>query len=195
VLVSFGSAPILVEMGCDLYPRVVGDAWWTLAEPLRRAHTVGGDKCGFFRVSHGTGWLVRRLVARSGLPRASSRAKTRLRIVTEGAGQRWEREFDDEAFTTRQWAEGDGCLVERFGAWELCFNLRVDEQTLRYVQCGARLCFGTFRLPLPLNWAPLVSATETCDGPERVLVAVTVTLPLMGMLVSYEGHLDVGGPA
>jgi len=195
VLVYFGSAPILVEMSSDLYPRVLGNAWWTLAEPLRRAHAVGRDKCGCFRVSHGTGWLARRLVGWSRLPRVSSGAKTRLRIVREGAGQRWERDFDGDAFTTRQWAEGEGCLVERFGAWELCFNLCVDEETLRYVQCGARLCIGAFRLPLPLACAPLVSATETCDGPERVLVAVTVRLPVVGMLVSYEGHLDVGGPA
>jgi hypothetical protein len=118
-----------------------------------------------------------------------------LRIATEGSGQRWERHFDDETFTTKQWADGGGSLVERFGAWELCFNLRVEEEALRYVQRDARLCLGTFRLRVPLAWAPLVSAKETGDGPERVLVAVTVTLPVVGSLIAYDGHLDVGGPA
>src|SRR5262245_45282639 len=182
-------------MSYDLYPRVLGEAWWTLAEPLRRAHAVGVDTCGCFRVSHGTGWLARRLVGWSDLPRVSGKAKTRLRIITEGVAQRWEREFDGEPFTTRQWAEEDGHLVERFGAWELCFALRVDEETLHYVQRGARLCIGKFRLRLPLCCAPRVSATETCDGLDRVLVAVTVRLPLVGMLIAYDGHLDVGGPA
>jgi len=118
-----------------------------------------------------------------------------LRIDSERSGQRWERHFDDETFTTKQWADGSGRLVERFGAWELCFDLRVEEQSLRYVQRGARLWLGTFRLRVPLAWAPLVSAKETGDGPERVLVTVNITLPLVGSLIAYDGHLDVGGPA
>jgi hypothetical protein len=182
-------------MNFDLYPRVLGEAWWTLAESVRRAHAVGRDRRGCFRVSHGTSWLARRLVRWSGLPRGATAAKARLRIVSEGSGQRWERHFDDETFTTKQWADGGGSLVERFGAWELCFELRVEEEALRYVQRGARLCLGTFRLRVPLAWAPLVSAKETGDGPERVLVTVTVTLPVVGSLIAYDGHLDVGGPA
>jgi len=118
----------------------------------------------------------------------------RLRIASEGSGQRWERHFDDETFTTKQWADG-GRLVERFGTWELCFDLRVEAEALRYVQRGARLCLGKFRLRVPPAWAPLVSAKETGDGTERVLVTVTVTLPVVGSLIAYDGYLDVGGPA
>jgi len=179
-------------MSGDLYPRLLGDAWWALAEPVRCAHGVGTEKHGCFRVAHGTGWLARLLVRWSGLPRAASAAETRLRIVAEEAGQRWERHFERDELTTMQWAEGNH-LVERFGAWELCFELRVEDATLCYVQRGARLCLGKFRLPLPRACAPLVSARESCDGSSRVKVAVTVTLPLAGLLLAYDGHLDVGG--
>ena len=37
-----------------------------------------------------------------------------------------------------------------------------------------------------------LSASETMDGPERVRVAVTVTLPFAGLLVAYEGFLERG---
>ena len=183
-----------IEMNSELYPRVLGESWWTLAESVRRAHAIGRDRRGCFRVSHGASWLARRLVRWSGLPRAAGAAKVRLRIDSEGSGQRWERHFDDELFTTKQWTEGSR-LVERFGAWELRFDLRVEDEALRYVQRAARLCLGTLRLRVPLAWAPLVSAKETGDGPERVLVTVTVTLPVVGSLIAYEGYLDVGGPA
>ena len=183
-----------IEMNSDLYPRLLGAAWWSLAESVRQAHAVGKDRRGCFRVAHGTSWLARRLAGWSGLPRGAGAAQVRLRITAEGSRQRWERHFDDETFTTSQWADGGG-LVERFGAWELCFELRVENATLRYVQRGARLCLGAFRLRVPLAWAPLVSAQETGDGPERVLVTVAVTLPVVGSLIAYDGHLDVGGLA
>jgi hypothetical protein len=115
-----------------------------------------------------------------------------LRIVAEKTGQRWERHFECDELTTRQWAEGDH-LIERFGPWELCFDLRVEDAALCYVQRGARLCFGRFRLPLPLACVPLVSAQESCDGSARVKVGVTVTLPLVGLLIAYDGYLNVGG--
>ena len=181
-------------MNSDLYPQVLGEAWWTLDESVRRAHATDKDRHGCFRVAHGTNWLARRLVCWSCLPREAKAAQVRLRISSEGTAQLWERHFDDETFTTKQWADG-GNLIERFGSWELCFDLRVETGALRYVQRRARLCLGAFRLRVPLRWAPLVSAKEAGDGPDRVLVTVSVTLPLVGSLIAYDGHLDVGEPA
>lgn len=165
-----------------------------LAEPVRRVHAVGNEKRGCFRISHGANWLGRWLAHWSRLPRPAEAADTRLRIVHDGTAQRWERDFSGETFTTRQWAEDGRRLVERFGVWELCFDLEVEQATLRYVQCAARLCVGTRRLSLPMACAPVVAATEAGNGPAQVCVAVTVTLPLVGLLISYEGHLDVGEP-
>ncbi len=194
-LVALVRIQIDFGMSCELYQRVLGNDWWALAEPVRRAHAVGEESRGCFRVSHGEGWLARQLARWSHLPQPANAASTVLKIHEEGAGQRWERRFDGHAFTTRQWAEDGRHLVERFRSWELHFELQVAEGTLSYVQRRARLRLGRLRLPLPLALAPCVSARETCDGPERVRVAVTVTLPLVGVLIAYEGFLDLGGPA
>jgi len=74
----------------------------------------------------------------------------------------------------------------------LCFELQVEDAMLCYVQRAACLCFGAWRLSLPQLCAPRVSATEKSEGAGQVRVAVTVTLPLVGLLVAYDGHLDVG---
>jgi len=182
-------------MSCELYPRVLGDDWWTLAEPVRWAHAAGEEWRGCFRVWHGEGWLARRLARWSGLPQPATAAEIRLRIIEDGAGQRWERRFNNSALTTRQWAADGRHLIEAFRAWELHFELQVVERALHYVQRGARLCLGKVRLWWPLALAPRVSASETMDGPERVRVAVTVTLPFAGLLIAYEGFLEVEGSA
>jgi hypothetical protein len=180
-------------MSSVLYPEVLGKDWLALSENVRCAHSVGGEMNGVFRITHGTRWAAKTLAHWSDLPQAADAADTRLKIFSEGAGERWERQFNSDAFTTRQWRGKNGFLVERFGEWELQFKLRVEEGNLIYDQSGAKLCVGAFHLPLPRACAPHVVAKEMQDGATRVLVTVTVTLPLVGLLISYEGYLSVKG--
>lgn len=175
---------------CDLYPRILGEAWEELAGAVRSAHLVGGEKRGRFRVTHGKSFVARRLIRWSRLPHDDDNAQVVLRIRADGNHQRWERRFGADAFTTVQWAT-DGCLVERFDCWELRFALRVKDRALVYEQCGARLCLGSIRVPVPLTCSPRVQAREEADGTDRVHVHVTVTLPCLGLLIAYEGHLGV----
>jgi len=107
------------ELPRDLYPRVLGDAWWALPEPVRLAHAVGGEVRGRFRISHGKSWIARRLARWSRLPRESEAAPTVLKISAEGAGERWDRNFAGVEFSTSQWATDDQQLVEGFNGWEL----------------------------------------------------------------------------
>ena len=175
---------------CDLYPRILGRAWNELAGAVRSAHMVGGEKRGRFRVRHGESFVARRLARWSRLPRADDDARVVLRVRADGDGERWERHFGADALTTAQWAS-DGCLVERFDCWELRFALRVIDGALVYEQCGARLCLGPVRVPVPLVCAPRVRAREESEGSDRVHVRVTVTLPCFGLLIAYDGHLAV----
>ena len=184
---------ILNEMSSILYSEVLGKDWLALSENVRCAHSVGGQMNGVFRITYGTGWAAKKLARWSDLPPAADAANTRLKIFSEDAGERWERQFNGEAFTTRQWRGKDGFLVERFGEWELHFKLRVKEGNLFYDQSCAKLCVGAFHFPMPRACAPHVFAKEIQDGAARVLVTVMVTLPLVGLLISYEGYLNVKG--
>ena len=180
-------------MSSELYREVLGKDWLALTENIRLAHSVGREMNGTFRIAYGTGWLAKQLARRSPLPCAAAAADTRLTIFADDDGERWERRFDGAAFTTRQWQGRHGQLVERFGEWELHFKLRVEAGNLFYQPSGARLCLGAWHIPMPLACAPNVFAKEMSDGVARVLVSVRVTLPLVGLLITYEGHLNVTG--
>ena len=84
-------------------------------------------------------------------------------------------------------------FAERFGAWELFFELQVQDAALCYVQRAARLRIGPLGIFVPLAIAPHVTARVACNHPARVDVSVAVTLPCIGLLVAYEGHIDSGG--
>jgi hypothetical protein len=176
-----------------LYPGMLGTEWNSLAAPLRLLHAPGGKKCGRFRVDSATSRTGRLLAKWFGLPRPAANAQVLLQITPEGGGERWERSFDGRPFVTRQFRGAKECLVERVGAWELRFRLRVENGALRYIQQSARLCLGIVRLRFPLG--PRVSAVERADGPNRVTASVSVRLPLIGQLIAYEGWLETEEPA
>jgi hypothetical protein len=178
-----------------LYSEVLGKDWLALSESARCAHSVGGEINGVFRIMYGTGWAAKILARWSDLPQPADAADTRLKIHSEDAGERWERQFNGEAFATRQWRGKDGVLVERFREWELHFKLRVKDGNLFYDQSSAKLCVGALHFPMPRACAPHVFAREIQDGAARVLVTVMVTVPLVGLLISYEGYLNVKGNA
>jgi hypothetical protein len=176
----------------DLYPRLLGTAWDELEGTIRAAHRAGDEKRGRFRITHGTSFLARQLARLARLPTNAESAEVVLSIHNDRGRETWERRFDADAFTTVQWVS-DGCLVERFGNWELRFALRVSEGALLYEQSGARFCLGPLSLPVPLPCAPRVWAREEASGSGQVHVHVTVTLPCIGPLITYDGLLDVKG--
>jgi len=175
----------------DLYPRLLGESWAELPDIVRSAHLIGPEKRGHFRVTHGSNPIARTLARWSRLPRQADKADVILSIHLHDDGERWERSFGTEAFTTHQWAST--CfLVEKFHNWELHFTLTVSDGALVYQQRGARLCLGPMRLPVPLAFAPRVYAREQASGPDQVHIHVSVSLPCLGPLITYDGHLLVG---
>lgn len=170
----------------DLYPRLLGDAWGGLPEPVRRIHCGGSRRAaGLFDVRHGRGparWLARVL----GMPRAGEGIPTRLAITTARGGERWDRRFGDDGFVTEQDAGDDGRLRERFGPVELRLDLRAAGGALRFEPAGAYLRVGRHAVPIPGWLAPRVSGGVTAEG-ERARVEVEVKAPFVGLLVRYSG--------
>jgi hypothetical protein len=89
----------------------------------------------------------------------------------------------------------EGCggrLGERFGLVDFQFRLEVVNHALCFHQAGAAFSVGPLHLPLPHWLAPQVTAREwVLPGQRRVQVAVSVRIPLAGLLLAYEGWIDI----
>jgi hypothetical protein len=81
-------------------------------------------------------------------------------------------------------------LAERLGCLEFWFRLRVIERTLDFRHTGTAGVLGPLRVPLPRWLSPRITAREWAGLEEGSLqVAVRISLPLIGLLMAYEGCL------
>jgi hypothetical protein len=176
-----------------LYARVMGDSWFQIAAPVRSVHAVHPvlRTRGDLRVDRGRHRLVRVLAWMLRLPRPCAAATARLIVTALGDGERWERTFNGRRFETRQRKSNDFELAERYGVLEFRFRLEASGGSLLYVQRDACLLFGWIRLRIPAAWAPRVAAREDPAGPARVNISVRVTLPGIGLLIAYDGSIEV----
>lgn len=181
-------------MTTPLYERLVGEAWQRLPTVVRGAHLASAPvrARGAFRVTRGANRVARALATLLRLPPAGDRTPILLEITPHGAGEKWFRTFGRSRLTTRQYESGDGLLAERFGPVELCFRLVVDGDSLCYEQRRVRLCLGPLRVGVPRRLAPRVAARESAAaGARGTHVIVAVELPLVGLLIRYEGKLQL----
>lgn len=190
-------APIAVaEATPGLYPRVLGAAWHSLPAALTRLHhgTTEVHATGVFEVRRGDSWLARAVGWLFRLPPAATEAIVVLRVTLHGAGERWWRSIGGVELVTEQFATPSGQLAERFGPVQLVFALDPAVDGFCFRQTAAALCLGPLRLPLPRLFAPRVSATvAAAPDDDRAQVAITMMLPLVGLLLRYAGHIRVEG--
>jgi hypothetical protein len=126
------------------------------------------------------------------LPKEAEDLPTTLRIVPMNGYERWERQFGNMTLTTTQWAEPEECMKERFRCLELRYRIDRQMQCVHHKQLSAALRYGRLRIALPRSLAPQVTGSETATAtPNRVRVQVDVRLPLIGLLLSYDGEVDM----
>jgi hypothetical protein len=121
--------------------------------------------------------------------------KTDLVVTPHRNGEKWTRRFGDRTWITIQQEVGRGVLAERvMKILELRFRLVVSRGALVYEQVGASLRFGPVTIPLPKRVSPRVEACERAvnGSQDETSVAVSVSLPLIGFLLSYEGDMHSG---
>ena len=176
-----------------LYARAMGDAWFQLADPIRALHSTHATTRarGRLRVEHGPHRLCRILAGSVRLPKPAAATPTELIVAGDHRGERWQRVFGARRFETWQYQSSPSEVSERYGCLEFRFRLCASGGRLLYVQREAALRFVTRRLRLPRCLAPHIEACEEAAGPGRVSVAVSVTLPGVGVLIAYDGIIDV----
>lgn len=123
----------------------------------------------------------------AGLPRADGEVSVRVSFATlAGGGEAWTREFGTAIFRSAL-REVDGELHERFGPVQIRFRLHGSAAGIVWEP----LAIQVLGLPLPRAWLAGVHARESeRDG--HYHFDVGAVLPWVGLLVRYEGWLDVG---
>ena len=181
-------------MTTTLYERLAGHEWYQVSEVVRRAHPGTGNlqARGVFHVQHGPGYVARLLAWLLQLPPSADATSVQLHITPSEQGEKWVRTFGNKRLVTRQQEAPGHLLAERFGLLEFRFQLRPQVEALSYLQQEAALCFGRLRLSLPPWLAPQVNAIEKgVEATQRTHSAVNIFLPFFGLLISYEGELEV----
>ena len=176
--------------GGDLYRHVLGEAWTTLAPQVRGMHAPGFSARGTLTVRHGASFLARLLARLSGAPKPAESCQVALDVILAGAGQTWTRAYGDHRVTTTQWVR-DGLLVEAYAGLAVHFRLVPDEAgALVYEQVKTTLELGPFAIRLPSFLAPRARGrVAPGERPDEARVDVSVSAPVVGLLVSYVGTM------
>ena len=167
----------------SLYRRILGPTFDTLPRSLQQFHDVETEWRGraSFRVTRGRGWLRNAAANLGGLPAAGEAVPLTLRVVREGDGERWVRDFGGHRMESFQRA-WKGLLVESLGGVTLGFRLVAELPALRLVP--ARV--WVLGVPWWTALGPRVSASEV-GRDDGCAIVVRAEAPLLGLLVRYEG--------
>ncbi|GJD96473.1 SDR family oxidoreductase [Methylobacterium iners] len=167
-----------------LYRRILGQGLDRLPGPVRAMHDAIGDggAAGTATVVRGKSGPARLIGAVMRFPPEGTH-RVHVTFEEENGAERWTRRFSDRSFSSAMSQQGK-FLVERFGPLRFFFSLLPDSSGLKMVMAK----WSLLGIPLPLSLAPRSLASET--GVEGAFhFDVSITLPLIGLIVHYKGRL------
>jgi hypothetical protein len=171
----------------SLFRRLMGPAFDTLPEPVRRVHH--GRSTEVFKgraLARGSGALPARLArAFAGIELGRFPA-FKVTIAPGGAGESWRRAFGARFFQSRIVDEPDviGRFSECVGPLTFVMEARPDATGFRWAPVGWKLG----RLPLPAALAPRIRARSFERGGVYHF-QVCISHRLFGVIVAYAGRL------
>ena len=174
-----------------LFPAVLGNSFKQLHPAVARFHGAGpGARAeGLFRVTRGNGPFSYAMGWIMGLPRAAAALPVTLQITACPRGEPWNRKFGTQSFHSQMWEEG-GRLIEAIGFTRFAFQLREEAGALVFRTIGCKV----IGLSMPKCVWPQI---QVCAGPSNTApeshevfsILVTLSLPLLGLVVKYEGEM------
>jgi uncharacterized protein DUF4166 len=166
---------------------ILGPDFARLPPSVRRLHLEPATKTylGEADIVRGSSWLGRLIGFVAMLPPAARGIPLSVEIEPRERDERWTRHFGMHVMRSRLWRAGDR-LREQLGPTRFEFALSVENERIVWRAVGV----SALGIPLPSSWFRDVRAEEfERDG--RYRFAVDAALPLVGLLVRYEGWLDV----
>jgi hypothetical protein len=186
-----------VEALVSPFEAALGEAFSRAPAPVRAAHRSGpvARLRGEARV-RGAASAPASIAARLfGFPRAADAVPVRVvKRLLGGGVEQWERCFGGRRMVSRLRPLARGMVRESFGPFHFDMAVSADASGISMRVIAWRL--GP--LPLPSFLAPRSIATETQDAAGRFRFDVPISLPLLGRVTHYSGHLaleEVEAPA
>ena len=185
-----GTATGAGEEDACLFERALGTRFNDLPHAVRKLHAVAGKSHwqGRARVTRGgsrIGGLVCRIV---GFPPEADDVPVSVTIEPREGTEVWNRDFGGRTFASILYlrdTEQRGHISERFGVMAFDIDLRLVDGRLHFpVTRGSIL-----GIPLPKVFLPISEAGEF-EKEGRFHFDVQLSLPGIGALVRYQGHLD-----
>ncbi|KAF1686014.1 hypothetical protein B1992_09935 [Pseudoxanthomonas broegbernensis] len=170
-----------------VFQQVLRAPFFTLPDAVRALHSIRGrgTYAGRVDIQRGTNALARLCAAVAGLPPAMRDAPLRVEFTAGADAETWRRDFGGHPMASRLRCR-DGLLVERLGPLQFRFALHTAGGAVYWNAVGARL-FGIVPLPARL-FAQVRCRERVHEG--RYQFLVEATLPLLGLLIRYEGWLQ-----
>jgi hypothetical protein len=178
-----------VDAAGPLYRQLLGDAYAMLPAPLQAMHDLTGSLTveGRASVERGQGLVARAIAALFGFPPSGRDVPVKVDFALHDGREIWRRDFAGRTFVSTQEAgQGrfDRLLCERFGPFAFGIALVCDAERLTLVFRS----WSAFGIPMPRGLAPHATAYESvADG--RFRFYVEIKLPLIGLIVRYQGWL------
>lgn len=173
-----------------IYRRVLGSAFDSLPSDVKALHDNLDERqwSGSASVQRGRGLAARMIASIMGFPKAAETIPVSVTFTPVGDGEKWTRTFGRQSFYSQQKC-GNGrnahLLVERFGIVDIALALVVDGDRLNLVPRR----WSVVGLPLPKFLLPRGISFET-QREGRFCFDVTIALPIVGHIVSYQGSLS-----
>ena len=169
-----------------LYQRLLGSAWNSLPESLKRLHCSQRAE-GRATVQAGRNLLALLVRKLFGFPESGRDILVQVSFQRKDGVERWIRTFSGTSFSSLQ-SEGQGLseklLNEQFRPFTLGFALVTEAGKL----CLIVRRWSILGLPLPLSLAPRGNVFES-DEEGRFCFHVEITHPITGLIVQYQGWL------
>ncbi len=174
-------------MTASLYETLLGARYAQLAPAVQAFHRLSGrvvlhgeveTQPPASRAARWLAWCIR-------TPRTMTRGPIRFTLEAASTQETWTRQFPRQTMRSTL-TLSDGHIVERLGAVRLLFTLEAVDRTLHMRLRGMRF----LGIPCPGWLRPGVVAEETGDD-ERLHFNVRASVPLLGVVAAYRGHLDL----
>lgn len=172
-----------------LYRHILGNAWLQLPSSIQTMHDLHDIKSveGLATVTRGTNGAARLIAALFRFPQAGSDIPVRVDFTLKGGKEYWQRTFAGKRFLSVQ-SEGRGrydrLICERFGLCTFGLAVMIEDNKLHLIIRR----WDILGIPLPLCLAPSGYSYES-EGDGKFHFHVEITLPIIGLIVRYEGSL------